>query len=254
MPSCEPPGRSARPFATIYANPHRDRLPPALAAGPWTDAGMVWVRLDRPPITGLRGSIASLWVTPTARVARIRWSGRRANGRQFLPSHVQKDTLPLLSVKKTILHSQDNGPVDWQMKRPKPHMSKPHLSSRLHISRFCMRLCMLTAVGMASWPCSVGADTNRTFVVIMPPVRPPSPPERAVPAQPTLQWAPPPAMGLTPGLRSPTALCYAGASVCPLTQPEHIGEPCTCGTGGPLLGRTLIPPSHDISGTLRHTN
>jgi len=60
------------------------------------------------------------------------------------------------------------------------------------------------------------------------------------PSQPSLQcnamqWAPPPAMGLTPGLRSPTALCYAGANVCPLTQPEHIGEPCTCGTGGPLL-------------------
>jgi peroxiredoxin len=118
-------------------NPHRDRLPPALAAVPWTDAGMVWVRRDRPPITGLRGSIASLWVTPTARVARIRWSGRRANGRQFLPSHVQKDTLPLLSVKKTILHCWYNGTADWQTKRPKRRMSKPHPCSRLHILRFC---------------------------------------------------------------------------------------------------------------------
>ena len=43
------------------------------------------------------------------------------------------------------------------------------------------------------------------------------------PAQPPLQWAPPPAMGLTPGLRSPTARCYAGADVCPLAQPEHVG-------------------------------
>jgi hypothetical protein len=176
--------------------------------------------------------------------------------RQFLPPHVQKDTLPLLSVRNTILHCCGNGTVDWQTKRPERCMSKPHPNSRLHVLRFCMRLCTLTVAVMASWPFPVDADTGRPLplVVIMPPVRPPSPPELAVPAQPALQWAPPPAMGLTPGLRSPTALCYAGADVCPLTQPEHIGKPCTWGTGGPLLGRTLIPPSHDISGPLRHTN
>jgi hypothetical protein len=177
-------------------------------------------------------------------VERLSWR-RSANG-----------WLRIMRVKNTILHcgiAVPYGTVDWQTKRPKRRMSKPHPCSRLHILRFCMRFCMLTAVGMVSWPCSVDADTGRSFVVIMPPMRPPSPPERAVPAQPTLQSAPPAAMGLTPGLRSPTALCYAGANVCPLTQPEHIGEPCTCGTGGPLLGRTLIPPSHDISGILRHT-
>jgi hypothetical protein len=215
----------------------------------------MWVTIDGPPFTGLRGSIARLWVTQTARkspgfdgqaTARI--------ARQFLPPHVQKDTLPLLSVRNTTLHCWDNGTVDWQTKRPEHRMSKPHPSSRLHVLRFFMRLCMLTAAGTASWPVSVDADTVRPFVVIVPPVRPPSPPERAVPAQPALQWAPPPAMGLTPGLRSPTALCYAGANVCPLMQPDQIGEPCTCGTGGPLLGRALIPPSHDISGMLRHTD
>jgi hypothetical protein len=211
----------------------------------------MWVRLDRPPITGLRDSIARLWVTSTARKS-PGFDGQAAAriARQFLPPHVQKDTLPLLSGKTTILLSRDNGTVYWQTKRPECRTSKPHPSSRLHVLRFCM----LAVAGMASWPFSVDADTHRPFVVIVPPVRPPSPPERAVPAQPALQWAPPPAIGLTPGLRSPTALCYAGANVCRLTQPEHIGEPSTCGTGGPLVGRTLIPPSHDISGTLRHAN
>ena len=148
-----------------------------------------------------------------------------------------------------------DGTVDWQTKRPERRVSKPHPSSCLHVVRFCIRLCMLTAAAMASWPFSVDADTGRSFVVIMPPVRPPSPPERAVPPQPPLQWAPPPAMGLTPGLRSPKALCYAGANVCPLTQPEHIGESCTCGIEGRTLpGRALIPPSHDISSILRRTN
>jgi hypothetical protein len=150
-----------------------------------------------------------------------------------------------------------NGTVDWQTEWPERRMSKPHPSSRLHVLRFCMRLCMLTVAAMVSWPFSVDADTGRPppIVVIVPPVRPPSPPERAIPAQPALQWAPPVAAGLMPGLRSPTALCYAGANVCPLTQPGHIGESCTCGTAdGPLLGRALIPASHDISGILRRTN
>jgi hypothetical protein len=148
-----------------------------------------------------------------------------------------------------------SGTVDWQTKWPERRVSKPHPSSCLHGVRFCIRLCMLTGAALVSWPFSVGADIGRPFVVIVPPVRPPSPPERTVPAQPALQWAPPLAMGLTPGLRSPTARCYAGANVCPLTQPEHIGESCTCGIEGrPLPGRALIPPSHDISSILRRTN
>ena len=204
----------------------------------------MWVSLDRPPIIVLRGSIARPWTTPTARKS-PGFDGQAAAriARQFLPPHVQKDTLPLLSVRNTILHCWDNGTVDWQTKRPERRMSKPHPSSRLHVLRFCMRLCMLTVAGMASWPFSVDADTGRPppLVVIVPPVRPPSPPERAVPAQPALQWAPPPAMGLTPGLRSPTALCYAGANVCPLTQPEHIGEPCTCGSRRTSSGTNADP-------------
>ncbi len=53
-------------------------------------------------------------------------------------------------------------------------------------------------------------------------------------------------MGAIPGLRSPTARCYAGGRDCPLEQPDRVGEPCSC--GGALLGRALIPPSHDITG------
>jgi hypothetical protein len=148
-----------------------------------------------------------------------------------------------------------SGTVDLQTKRPERRVSKPRPSSCLHGVRFCIRLCILTASAMASCLSSVDADTGRPLVVIVPPVRPPSPPKRAVPAQPALQWAPPLAMGLTPGLRSPTARCYAGSNVCPLTQPEHIGESCTCGTEDrPLPGRALIPPSHDISSILRRTN
>ena len=174
---------------------------------------------------------------------------------QFLPPHVQKDTLPSLSAGNTTLHCWYNDTVDWQTKQPERRVSKPHPSSCLHGMRFCIRLCMLTAAAMASWLSSVDADTGRPLVVIVPPVRPPSPPERTVPAQPALQWAPPLAMGLTPGLRSPTARCYAGSNVCPLTRPEHIGESCICGTtGAPLLGRALIPPSHDIFGMQRRTN
>ena len=147
------------------------------------------------------------------------------------------------------------GTVDWQPKRSERRVSKPNPSSCLHGVRFCIRLCILTAAAMASWLSPVDADTGRPLVVIVPPARPPSPPERTVPAQPALQWAPPLAMGLTPGLRSPTARCYAGPNVCPLTQPEHIGESCTCGMEGrPLPGRALIPPSHDISSMILRTN
>jgi hypothetical protein len=148
-----------------------------------------------------------------------------------------------------------SGTVDWQTKRPERRVSKPNTSSCLHGVCSCIRLCMLTATAMTSWLSPVDADTGRPLVVIVPPVRPPSPPERAVPAQPALQWAPPLAMGLTPGLRSPTARCYAGPNVCPLTQPEHIGESCTCGMEGrPLPGRALIPPSRDISSMILRTN
>ena len=74
-----------------------------------------------------------------------------------------------------------NGTVDWQTEWPERRMSKPHPSSRLHVLRFCMRLCMFTVAAMVSWPFSVDADTGRPppIVVIVPPVRPPSPPERA---------------------------------------------------------------------------
>ena len=154
----------------------------------------------------------------------------------------------LLGIQLYIVGYSDT--VDWRTKRPERRVSKPHPSSCLHVLRFCM-----LGAAMVSWPFSVDADTGRPFVVIVPPVRPPSPPERAIPAQPAFQWAPPFAMGLTPGLRSPTARCYAGANVCPLMQPEHIGESCTCGIEGrPLPGRALIPPSHDISSMLRRTD
>jgi hypothetical protein len=120
------------------------------------------VSLDRPPIIVRRGSIARPWVTPAARKP-PGFDGQAAAriARPFVPPHVQKDTLPLLPVRNTILHCRDNGVVDWQMKRPERRMIKPHPSSRLHVLRFCMRLCMLTVAGMASRPFSVDADTGR---------------------------------------------------------------------------------------------
>jgi hypothetical protein len=54
-----------------------------------------------------------------------------------------------------------------------------------------------------------------------------------------------PCAGPDPGIPSPTARCYAGNNVCPLTQADNVGQSCTCGT---TMGRALIPPSHDISG------
>src|ERR1700761_7616698 len=123
---------------------------------------------------------------------------------------------------------------------------------RQHMSPvFWVRVRMLVAGAMVSWSCSTAADTRPPIVVIMPPLRPPNPPPPAFSAQPALQWASPPAMGLTPGVRPPTALCYADAHVCPLAQPERVGEPCTCGAAhGGTLGRALIPPSHDVAGRL----
>ena len=121
--------------------------------------------------------------------------------------------------------------------------------------RFRVRVGLLIAAAMVSWPFSAGADTEHLVVVIVPSFRPASPMPPAFSSQPPLQWAPPPAMGLTPGLRSPTARCYAGANVCPLAQPEHVGASCSCGTAaGTTEGRALIPPSHDIAGRLNELN
>jgi hypothetical protein len=125
-----------------------------------------------------------------------------------------------------------------------------HGSVRHHMSPvFWVRVRMLVAGAMVSWACSAAADTRPPVVVIMPPPRPSSPPPAAFSAQPALQWAPRPAVGLTPGVRSPTPLCYADAHVCPLAQPEHVGESCICGAvPGGTVGRALIPPSHDVAG------
>ena len=118
-----------------------------------------------------------------------------------------------------------------------------------------VRIRLLTTAAAVSWPVFAGADTGHVAVVIVPSFRPAGPPPPRFPAQPPLQWAPPPEMGLTPGLRSPSARCYAGANVCPLAQPEHVGASCSCGTTtGPTAGRALIPPSHDITGRAFRTN
>src|ERR1700722_18412426 len=115
--------------------------------------------------------------------------------------------------------------------------------------RFWVRVRMLVAAAMASWPLSAGADTEHVVVVVIPTFRSASPPPPEFPTQPALQWAPPSAIGLTPGLRTPPARCYAGANVCPLAQPGHVGASCSCGTAaGATEGRALIPPSHDITG------
>ncbi len=116
--------------------------------------------------------------------------------------------------------------------------------------RFWVRLWLFSAAAIMPWPLPADADPSHLFVVIVPPARRPSPPPAPnFPPQAPLQWAPHPSQGLTPGRRSPTARCYAGAYVCPLTRPEHVGQPCTCGTpSGTLQGRALIPPSRDISG------
>jgi hypothetical protein len=113
--------------------------------------------------------------------------------------------------------------------------------------RLSVRDCILIAAAMMIlWPLSTDANTRQVFVVIVPQARQPRPPPPIFPAQPPLQWAPPYSLGLTPGRRSPTARCYAGTQVCPLSRPEHVGEACACGI---TAGRALIPPSHDIAGT-----
>ncbi len=145
----------------------------------------------------------------------------------------------------TVEHSwrfPDNAQFDQDHEKgPKGQMSR-HLS---------VRDCILIAAAMMLWPLSTDADTRQVFVVIVPQVRQPRPPPPIFPAQPPLQWAPPYSLGLTPGRRSPSARCYAETQVCPLSQPEHVGEACTCGM---TTGRALIPPSHDIAGTPLHEN
>ncbi len=114
---------------------------------------------------------------------------------------------------------------------------------RAYMSRcLCVRLGILVAAAMVPPPVSAH---DRTFVVIVPaPPRPSPPPPRIFSPQPPLQWMPPPALGLTPGIPSPTARCYAGRYVCTAAQPEHLGERCTCATSrGPVTGQILIPPS-----------
>src|SRR5580692_4232783 len=121
------------------------------------------------------------------------------------------------------------------------------------LSNLWVRVCVLIAATMLSWPLSATAetghsfvvDTGHSFVVIVPSFRSPNPRPRAVPAQPAWEWAPTPPLGLTPGIPSPAARCYARTDVCPLTQAGNIGQACTCGT---TTGHALIPPSHDISG------
>jgi len=112
-------------------------------------------------------------------------------------------------------------------------------------SRFASALFVLVA-GWVSWPNAAIPDNRRLFVIIAPPPLPQPAPQHSFPIQPPLQWAPAPALGAIPGRRSPPARCYAGDRDCPLEQTDRVGKPCSC--GGALLGRALIPPSHDISG------
>ena len=45
-----------------------------------------------------------------------------------------------------------------------------------------VRICMLIAAAVVSWPLSVGADTGHVVVVIVPSFRPESPPSSEVPS------------------------------------------------------------------------
>ncbi len=113
----------------------------------------------------------------------------------------------------------------------------------------CIRCCLLIVAAVVLQPDRGIADNRHFFVVITPPPRPQPSPQPSFPVQPPLQWAPPLALGRTPGVRSPTARCYAGTQVCPLPDPGRVGEPCSCATeGATQLGRALIPPSYDIAG------
>jgi hypothetical protein len=110
---------------------------------------------------------------------------------------------------------------------------------------------MLVTAAVMSSPLPAAAG----WVFFVPSVRAPDPPPATYSAQPALQWAPPPARGFQPGHRSPVARCYAGVNVCPLQQPDQVGQSCTCtSAGGRVLGRALIPPSHDVSGGALRTD
>jgi hypothetical protein len=119
-----------------------------------------------------------------------------------------------------------------------------------------VRPTVLVVAAMLVWPpCFAYADTRNPVVVIVPQVRLPSQQPPAFPRQPAQQWSPPPAMGLTPGVRSPAALCYAGTAVCPLERPELVGKGCTCNTASGLrVGRALIPPVRDPAGKPERTD
>src|ERR1700739_3894655 len=72
------------------------------------------------------------------------------------------------------------------------------------------------------------ADVVRAdeVAVVPPPPRPPEPPPPQ--SEFPMLGALPFAAGPMPGLRSPVAQCYAAATVCPLSDPDRIGEPCPC--------------------------
>jgi len=111
--------------------------------------------------------------------------------------------------------------------------------------RYSLALLMLIAVAVFRPDVAV-SDSRHIFVVISPPPRPQSAPAQSFPTQPPLQWAPFLPLGAIPGRRSPAARCYADGHDCPLERSDRVGESCTC--GGAVLGRALIPPSHDTAG------
>ena len=132
-----------------------------------------------------------------------------------------------------------------------PRSTDAMIDVRLRMpARACLLLCLLIAAATASVPSVPAvADPRHVFVVIMPPARVPAPPPPASQDLPPKLWLPPAAMGPMPGAPSPAALCYAGANVCPLARPGQAGQAWTCtAPGGPMTGRALIPPSHDVIG------
>jgi hypothetical protein len=102
-----------------------------------------------------------------------------------------------------------------------------------------VRLCMLIGAAMASWPVSGGADTGHVVVVIVPSFRPASPPPQRFRAQAPLQWAPPPAMGLTPGQRSPAAI--GRASPAAVVRACHVASTAGAAEAGNTIGKSGRP-------------
>jgi hypothetical protein len=175
-----------------------------------------------------------------SRLLRLR-ARRRGGGTALpvplLPLHL----LPVLSIL----------PVTTMAVSPRGGCTPRVKAVRSWPARSGVRLCKLVvAAMMMAWPsCFADADPRNPVVVIVPQVRLPSQQPPHFPTQPALQWAPPPAVGLTPGLRSPAPRCYAGTTVCPLERPELLGKGCTCNTASGLrTGRALIPPVHDAAG------